>query len=162
MRASRHTKPMKLTFTHDQLTAECIANVLNSAYITTEVEKENEGEENETSIAKSVLDDFRFEVLAGSRDDVIFRSYVTFSKDYDEQRLRKAADYMDFFPVDSSYCAGLDDGGHVMCFHHNHVIPEDETISPAYLVKLTRYFVKALGTSLRVWEAIEDVADKTV
>ena len=84
---------MKLTFTHDQLTAECIANVLNSAYITTEVEKENEGEENETSIAKSVLDDFRFEVLAGSRDDVIFRSYVTFSKDYDEQRLRKAADY---------------------------------------------------------------------
>ena len=56
---------MKLTFTHDQLTAECIANVLNSAYITTEVEEENEGEE--MNQCKSVLDDFRFEVLAGSQ-----------------------------------------------------------------------------------------------
>ena len=153
---------MNLSLTHDQLTLETIATILNSAYIKTEVVKRREGAEDEHQIIESYLADLKFEVFPGRHDDIIFRAYMPFANACDEERLRKSADYMDNFSVDTTYIAKMDDGGHLMCFHHNHVIPEDETISPAYLVKLARYFVRAVDQHLDNWAAIEGVACGTI
>ena len=152
---------MNLAFTTKQLTPETIATILNGAYIKTELITHNEGKETEYVLAQAQLDRYRFEVVTGRFDDIIFRSYIPFDKSFDQEKLKAAADYMDNFPVDTTYIGNFESGDHMMCFHYNHVLPEDETISPAYLVKLTRYFVKYLSQFFNDWEAIEQRACET-
>ena len=83
---------------------------------------------------------------------------MPYTSEYDEGRLKEAANYMDNWSVDTTYIGKMNDDRHLMCFHHNHVIPEDEKISSAYLVKLTRYFVKAVNQHLENWQSIENLA----
>jgi len=152
---------MELEFTFEQLTPELIANILNSAYISTEVVTYEEGTEDEYKRAMAKLDNRHFQIFPGSFSALAFRSYVTYGKEYDEDRLRKTANYMDLFPIDTTYCERNDDGSHLMLFHYYHMIPEDETISAAYLVKLTRSFVKLMVEHMNDWEAIEEAAHQS-
>ena len=149
---------MNLAFTHEQLTLETIATTLNGAYVATKIIMLQAGTNREHQVAEACLDDMKFQIMPGRKDDIVFRSYIPFSSNYKEQNLRKAADFLDNYSVDMTYVASLDDGRHLMCFHLNHVIPEDETISPAYLVKLSRYFVKVVHQHLDNWPVIESMA----
>lgn len=149
---------MNLTFTIDQLTPETIATILNGAYIKTEVATKHEGTKNEYQLATARLDEWTFEIQTGRFDDIIFRAYVPFDKDFSQEKLKTTADYMDNFPVDTTYITNFESGDHLMCFHYNHVLPEDETISPGYLVKLSRYFVKYLNQYFEDWKQIEQRA----
>ena len=150
-----------ITFTVEQLTPEVIATILNGAYIKTEITIQNEGTEKEYQLATSQLDQWTFEVSTGRYDDIIFRAYVPFAKECDQEKLKSTADFMDNFPVDTTYITSFESGAHLMCFHYNHVLPEDETISPAYLVKLSRYFVKYLDKFNTDWHLIEQSATET-
>ena len=152
----RTTKQMNLTFTHDQLTPETIANILNSAYITTELHAYGEDKQNQFEVAQATLDNRTFQVVAANKDDILFRSYIIFDKKYNEKTLRNAANFLGTYSVGSSYITKYENGNHCMSFQCNHIIPEDETISAAYLVKLTRYFVKELNCHLMNWQAIEN------
>jgi len=149
---------MDFSFTLDQLTPETIATVLNGAYIKTEAVRYNEGEENEYTVAKVTHDGWVFQLYTGSHSELIFKSYQTFSSDYGEEKLKQIADYMDAFPVDSTYICEFDDSSHVMSFHYQHILPEDETLSPAYLVKLCRHFTKTLDEQRVNWSLIEQSA----
>ena len=149
---------MNLAFTHEQLTLETIATTLNGAYIKTEINKRQGGTKHEYQVAEACLDDVKFQIMPGRKDDIVFRAYIPFTSNHKEKNLRKAADFLNNFSVDMTYVASLNDGRHLMCFHLNHVIPEDETISPAYLIKLSRYFVKAVHQHLDNWDTIEGIA----
>ena len=160
-RPPQHQTQMNLAFTTKQLTPETIATILNGAYIKTELITRNEGTETEYVFAQARLHQWTFEIVTGRFDDIIFRAYVPFDKSFDQEKLKKTADYMDNYPVDTTYIANFESGDHMMCFHYNHVLPEDETISPAYLVKLTRYFVKYLNQFFVDWKIIEQHACET-
>ena len=149
---------MDFSFTLDQLTPETIATVLNGAYIKTEVVSYNQGEENEYKIAKVTHDGWCFQIYSGIHSELTFKAYQTFTDEYDEDRLKKIADYMDSFPIDSTYICKLDNSSHAMSFHYQHVLPEDETLSPAYLVKLCRHFTKTLDEQRVNWSSIEQGA----
>jgi len=150
---------MELAFTLDQLTPEIIATVLNGAYINASVETYNEGKSEEFKVANVSHDGWQFQVYAGFHDAVCFKCYQTFDSGYGEDQLKQVADYMDGFPVDSTYLISLDgDAGHLMSFHYQHLLPEDEKLSPAYLVKLCRHFAKTLNLHSANWNAIEEGA----
>tara|TARA_B100001741_G_C16127278_1_gene402891 strand:- start:56 stop:430 length:375 start_codon:yes stop_codon:yes gene_type:complete len=107
------------------------------------------------------LDGWKFSVHAGPFDAINFTCVFKFEANLSEEELIKISNHTDRYPVDSTY-EGIDasSGIAIMSLNYRHVVPEDETISAGYIVKLARYFIKHLELQKNHWPSIVKAALK--
>ena len=144
---------MQVSFTTKQLTNEIIAGILNQSYITSEILKRN----NESTYVWSHYGGREFGIEA-TPDGIEMQTYQFYPSDIDRESLLKVANYMDWLIVDSQYIEEAENGDHVMRFHYQHWIPEDESITASYIVKLTRSFARQMERIDHNWPNILSAA----
>ncbi len=144
---------MQLSFTAEQLTSEIIAGILNQAFIDSEIKCR----ENGSSYVWSKLLNMGIVIESTSRG-IQFTVHQYYNSEVSKDELIKVANYMDWLLVDSTYVCQDDDGDHVMRFHYQLWIPEDESVSAGYLVKLTRSFASAMDKINDKWIEIYSAA----
>ena len=139
---------MILTYLPNQLSADMLAGILNQAFIKSEVVKKDDSCEfvnfsmNNIVCSMSVL------------GNTIQMNHVIHSDlGADLQAVKKIVDHINDSIIHSKYVGMTHQGSHLIAFHHSNWIPEDETISEGYIVKLARSFISFQEKHLAQWSS---------
>ena len=136
----------RLAFTSKQLNPDLLAGLLNQAFIESEVEKSPQG-----------FDYVRFSLngmqcrISVQGDTVQLSQSVRIENQVPREAMLRVVEYINCRVMHSKYAGTCDDGSHLISHHYGHWIPEDETITAAYIVKLVRSFVRFQEKQLGQW-----------
>ena len=137
---------MRLAFTSKQLNADLLAGVLNQAFIESEVDTCLHG-------SKHVI--FSLNGLkckmSMQGDTVQLSQMIRVESNVPKEVILRIVDYINHKVMHSKYAGTCEDGSHLISHHYAHWIPENETITSAYIVKLARSFVGFQEKHLGQW-----------
>ena len=137
---------MILSYTPRQLSANLIAGILNQAYIKSEVIKKEQGNDLVNFSMNNI--DCTMSVLGNT---IQIYHIIHAKPDADVDTVKKVVNHINHSIIHTKYVGERPDGSHLIAFHHSHWIPEDETITSGYIVKLARSFSSFQERHLAHW-----------
>ena len=137
---------MKIAFTSKQLTADLLAGILNQAFIKSDVNQCSKGIEHVTFEINNVKC-----IMAVQGDTLQLSHTIRVESNATKELILKVVNHINCKIMHAKYAGSLDDGTHLISHHYAHWIPEDETITPAYIVKLARSFMGFQEKHLSQW-----------
>ena len=144
---------MKLTYTPAQLRADLLAGVLNQAFIKSEVkQRQGPGDFVRFSLDNTVC---QLSVLGNTLQ---LNHLIQLDHDIDIKTVKLIVEHINDCIIHATYVGLSKQGFHLVAFHHSHWIPEDETISAGYIVKLARSFVLFQKKHLGCWKETVQIA----
>ena len=144
---------MKLAFTSRQLNADLLAGVLNQAFIKSDVVKRDQG----TDRVIFSINGMKCEILAMG-DTLQLSQTIRITSETPKEAALRAVQYINRNIMHSKYVGTCDDGSHIISHHYAHWIPEDESITPAYIVKLARSFAGFQEKHMKQWPSNAQIA----
>ena len=137
---------MILSYTPRQLSASLIAGILNQAYIKSEVVKQEQGGDLVNFSMNNI--DCSISILGNTLQ---IYHIIHAKPDSDLNVIKRVVNHINHSIIHTKYVGVRPDGSHLIAFHHSHWIPEDETITPGYIVKLARSFSSFQEKHLAHW-----------
>lgn len=143
----------RLAFTSKQLNSDLLAGLLNQAFIESEVEKSPQG----FDCVSFSLNGMQCRISVQG-DMVQLSQLVRIENKVPREAMLRVVEYINCRIMHSKYAGTCDDGSHVISQHYGHWIPEDETITAVYIVKLVRSFVRFQEKQLGQWASYAQAA----
>lgn len=144
---------MQLTFTPKQLSAEVLAGVLNQAFIASTISEDSRGKQF-VSISLNGIQ-CNLKTLGNTLQ---FSSAIRIDNSESEESVKKVVEHINYEIIHAKHTKVDGEDSHLITHHYAHWIPEDETISAAYIVKLTRSFTAFLEKHLNRWNSLAQEA----
>ena len=140
------TFSMKLEFTPKQLNADLLAGVLNQAFINSDVVKKDQGINYATFSMNGLVCE-----ISAVGNTLQLSQTIRVTNETPKEAMLRIVEYINRNIMHSKYAGTCNDGSHLISHHYAHWIPEDETITPAYIVKLARSFAGFQEKHLKQW-----------
>ena len=140
---------MNLTFTPRQLNENILSAILNQVYIKSDVIQGDTGIDN---ISFSMNDmQCKMSILGNTLQ---LSHVIRIERSASQESVLKIVDHINCKIIHSKHAGTCVDGSHLMAHYYAPWIPEDETISAAYIVKLARSFIGFQEKHLSHWESL--------
>ena len=137
---------MKLEFTPKQLNTDLLAGVFNQAFINSDVVKKDQGINYATFSMNGLVCE-----ISAVGNTLQLSQTIRITNETPKEAMLRIVEYVNRNIMHSKYAGTCNDGSHLISHHYAHWIPEDETITPAYIVKLARSFAGFQEKHLKQW-----------
>ena len=139
---------MSLTFTPKQLNGNILAEILNQAYIKSDVIQSDKGIDNISFLMNDMQ--CKMSILGNALQ---LSHVIRIERSASQESVLKIVDHINCKIIHSKHAGTCVDGSDLIAHHYAHWIPEDETISADYIVKLARSFIGFQEKHLSHWES---------
>ena len=140
---------MSLTFTPKQLNGNILAEILNQAYIKSDVIQSDKGIDNISFLMNDMQ--CKMSILGNT---LLLSHVIRIERSASQESVLKIVDHINCKIIHSKHAGTCVDGSDLIAHHYAHWIPEDETISADYIVKLARSFIGFQEKHLSHWESL--------
>ena len=140
---------MSLTFTPKQLNGNILAEILNQAYIKSDVIQSDKGIDNISFLMNDMQ--CKMSILGNTLQ---LSHVIRIERSASQESVLKIVDHINCKIIHSKHAGTCVDGSDLIAHHYAHWIPEDETISADYIVKLARSFIGFQEKHLSHWESL--------
>ena len=140
---------MSLTFTPKQLNGNILAEILNQAYIKSDVIQSEKGIDTISFLMNDMQ--CKMSILGNALQ---LSHVIRIERSASQESVLKIVDHINCKIIHSKHAGTCVDGSDLIAHHYAHWIPEDETISADYIVKLARSFIGFQEKHLSHWESL--------